>query len=390
MSIDLRPRPLGELIELASGQVDPRERPYATMPHVGGDNIESGTGRLSGIKTAAELNLKSGKYLFDDSYILYSKIRPALNKVATPTFDGICSADIYPLRPINGEIDKRFLVYTLRSKQFLAYTEKHSTRTNIPKINRPALLNFTVPLPPLPEQKRIADILDKADTIRRKRTEQQVELTALVDSQFLEVFGDPLRNPRGWKEGTFNDRLTMVQYGPRYFNESYSSNGVRIVRITDLDFQGRLDYSAMPLMDVSKEDKQKSCLHAGDVLLARSGATVGKTALIDEGAPECIAGAYFIRLRFTDDIAPLYAQMVLRSSPVQRIIAERSKQSAQQNFNGPAIRELPLPAPPVSLQNEFVSYHRRALASGQRFAVATMEADKMFNSLVQRAFKGEL
>ena len=182
----------------------------------------------------------------------------------------------------------------------------------------------------------------------------------------------------------------MVQYGPRFFNEAYSTNGVRIVRITDLDFQGRLDYSAMPLMAVSDSDKEKSCLRPGDLLIARSGATVGKTALIDGDAPECIAGAYFIRLRFTDAIHPLYAQMVLRSKPVQTIIAKRSQQSAQQNFNGPAIRELPLPVPPIDLQQEFVRFHQKALATGKQLAALTGEADNLFNSLVQRAFRGDL
>ena len=68
-------RTLNEVLEVVSGQVDPRDAPYKDMPHVGGDNIESGTGRLSGIKTAADLGLKSGKYLFDSRDVLYSKIR---------------------------------------------------------------------------------------------------------------------------------------------------------------------------------------------------------------------------------------------------------------------------------------------------------------------------
>ncbi len=157
-----------------------------------------------------------------------------------------------------------------------------------------------------------------------------------------------------------------------------------------MDFQGRLDYSAMPLMNVSEADKNNFGLRPGDLLLARSGATVGKTALIGDDAPECIAGAYFIRLRFSDAICPLYAQMVLRSKPVQKIIAERSRQSAQQNFNGPAIRALPLPAPPIDLQDEFISFHRKALQVGKHLANTTARAHDLFNSLVQRAFKGEL
>ena len=160
---------LGSVVEIASGQVDPRQVPYCDMIHVGGDNIESHSGKLLNLKTAGEQGLISGKYLFDRKDVLYSKIRPVLNKVVAPNFEGICSADIYPLRPINGKLCQEFLVHLLRSDDFLGYTATCSSRTNIPKINRDALFAYQAMLPPLPEQRRIAAILDKADAIRLKR-----------------------------------------------------------------------------------------------------------------------------------------------------------------------------------------------------------------------------
>lgn len=355
---------------------------------------ENGYVESNGSRPLGEV-LKGYTY-FANGDVIVAKITPCMeNGKAAFVHDlpnGIAfgSTEFHVLRP-GPKVDGRYLFYMIWNPVFRRNAEGNMTGSAGQK-RVPAKFfdRFPIPLPSLPEQKRIADILDKADAIYRKRQEAQTEIIALIDSQFLEVFGDPLSNPREWQLGTFNDHLTMVQYGPRFFNEAYSANGVRIVRITDLDFQGRLDYSAMPLMDASEEDKAKSCLRPGDLLLARSGATVGKTALIDEDAPECIAGAYFIRLRFADAIVPLFAQMVLRSKPVQKIIAERSRQSAQQNFNGPAIRELPLPVPPIDLQENFAIFHRRCLDAGKRLASATQEARDLFNSLVQRAFKGKL
>jgi len=150
--------PLGELISIRSGQVDPKKPPYLDMLHVGGENIESITGDIINCQTPRELNLISGKYLFQPGDILYSKIRPYLNKVALPAFHGLCSADIYPITVNSSVISPLYLVYILRSKSFLDYTEKYSSRTNIPKINRQALTNFQCLVPPLEKQDKFSKI----------------------------------------------------------------------------------------------------------------------------------------------------------------------------------------------------------------------------------------
>ena len=325
--------------------------------------------------------------------VIVSTVRPNLNAVAVVPdhlTNAIASTGFCVLRCHGAKLDHRYLFHWVRTEQFVADMVRQATGASYPAVSDRIIKESRIPLPPLLEQKRIADILDKADAIQRKRREATEGLSDLIDSQFLTVFGDPLSNPKRWEPGTFDNHLTLVQYGPRFFNESYTTDGIRIVRITDLDQHGNLDYSAMPRMTVSEKDRDSYILRPGDLLLARSGATVGKTALIDDAAPECIAGAYFIRLRFTDKIRPLYAQLVLRSKPVQTIIAENSRQSAQQNFNGPAIRALPLPAPPTALQDKFVEFHRRVIQSGRRFSEATRNVDDLFNSLVQRAFRGDL
>ncbi|WNN89853.1 restriction endonuclease subunit S [Gloeocapsopsis dulcis] len=152
---------LSEMLSIVSGQVDPQEAPYIDMPHIGGENIQANTGRINGVQTPREIGLQSGKYLFEPTDVLYSKIRPYLNKVVIPGFIGVCSADIYPLRVDKAKLNPQYLVYLLRSNTFLEYAEKHSARTNIPKINRPALLKFTSPYPPLNLQKKFSAIYDK-------------------------------------------------------------------------------------------------------------------------------------------------------------------------------------------------------------------------------------
>ena len=147
-----------DIVKVKSGQVSPLEDPYCDMVHVGPANIESNTGRLINLKTAKEENLISGKYLFDSSMVLYSKIRPNLNKVTIADFEGICSADMYPLIP-SKLIDKKFLLFILKQKEFLSYAIANSGRANIPKINREALLEYSTILPPLSLQLQFAERL---------------------------------------------------------------------------------------------------------------------------------------------------------------------------------------------------------------------------------------
>jgi len=91
---------------------------YSEMLHVGPENIEEGTGRLFNARPAKDIGLISGKYLFDAADVLYSKIRPYLRKAALPEFAGICSADMYPLRPVNGSLSREFLYCYLLSEKF--------------------------------------------------------------------------------------------------------------------------------------------------------------------------------------------------------------------------------------------------------------------------------
>ena len=166
---------LKDIVKIQSGQVSPLEEPYSEMIHVGPANIESNTGRLLNLKTAKEENLISGKYLFNSSMVLYSKIRPNLNKVTIPSFEGICSADMYPIIPLEC-IDKNFLLFLLKQKEFLTYAISNSGRANIPKINREALLNYEAILPPLSLQRLFAQRIEQ---IEREKSEVQKSIQDL-------------------------------------------------------------------------------------------------------------------------------------------------------------------------------------------------------------------
>ena len=163
---------LGDVSSIPTGQVDPTDEPYATFPLVAPNHIESKTGHLLGIQTAAEQRAVSGKYLFEPGDVLYSKIRPYLEKAVVATLYGLCSADMYPLRPRDG-LESKYLLLNLLSQRFTDFANSLSTRTGIPKINREQLGSYRLAIPSRSEQFQIAQVIDDID--RRFRAESSVK-----------------------------------------------------------------------------------------------------------------------------------------------------------------------------------------------------------------------
>lgn len=154
-----------EVATIQSGLVSPKEEPYCFMFHIGPDNIERDTGRIGNLKTACELGLVSGKFYFDAGSIVYSKIRPNLNKVCIPNFEGICSADCYSIKTRVG-IDRDYLFNFMLSFQFYKRAVACSMRTGMPKINQDDLNAIPVVMPSqLEEQQKIAAILTTQDKV---------------------------------------------------------------------------------------------------------------------------------------------------------------------------------------------------------------------------------
>ena len=162
---------------------------YADYPHIGIDSIEKGTGALKGYRTVREDGVISGKYIFTPQHIIYSKIRPNLNKVALPDFEGLCSADAYPILPNHSNCNRVFLAIALRSEYFLEYILQFSSRTNLPKVNRKEITGFRMPLPPLKLQEQFAAFVEQTDKSKVAVQKALDETQLLFDSLMQKYFG---------------------------------------------------------------------------------------------------------------------------------------------------------------------------------------------------------
>ncbi|MBX3310036.1 MAG: restriction endonuclease subunit S [Cryobacterium sp.] len=193
---------LGDVLEIDSKSVAP-ELIADGATYIGLESIGSG-GSLDESICVSSGELKSAKFVFDERHVLFGKLRPNLGKVARPTGSGVCSTDIFPLLPSN-RLDRNYVAHFLLLPSTIALAASRTTGVNLPRINGSILKSFEIPLPPLPEQRRIADILDRADNLRAQRRRALVQLDSLRDSLFFHTFGAGIDVP----SGTISDLLSL-------------------------------------------------------------------------------------------------------------------------------------------------------------------------------------
>ncbi|EIF5760001.1 TPA: restriction endonuclease subunit S, partial [Salmonella enterica subsp. enterica serovar Napoli] len=176
-----------QIAEIASNLKSPLDYPNAT--HIAPNHFESWTGKVFGYQTIFEDGVTSAKHEFYKGQIIYSKIRPYLCKVAIATFDGLCSADMYP---INSKIDTHFLFRWMLTTTFTDWASNAESRTVLPKINQKDLSEIPVPTPPLLEQheivRRVEQLFAYADTIEKQVNSALTRVNSLTQSILAKAF----------------------------------------------------------------------------------------------------------------------------------------------------------------------------------------------------------
>jgi type I restriction enzyme S subunit len=252
--------------------------------------------------------------------------------------------------------------------------------------------NIKIPFPPIEEQRRIAAVLDQADKLRVKRHVSFALLDSLNESIFLDMFGEPSGNPRGWPTAPLEDLCTIAgEYGASVPSTPSRPDRPRYVRITDIGADGRLAGEAVAPAG-SSDRWRRFELRVGDVLFARSGATVGKTYLHrDSGGPHVFAG-YLIRFRPDPTVLnPSFLYGFTRTSAYRRWVQNRQRAVAQPNVNAKQYgSELIVPLPPVALQRDFAQRSEDIQRHRLAMTCSLARLDELLSSLQDRAFAGQL
>jgi type I restriction enzyme, S subunit len=254
-----------------------------------------------------------------------------------------------------------------------------------------ALSSLKIPLPPLDIQKKIATVLDKTDQLRQKRKETIEKLDQLIQSVFLDMFGDPVTNPKGWdkKPGSqYCDSITVgVVVKPASY---YVEDGVPALRSLNIRKNKiELDNLVFFSKDSNENKLKKSQLKTDDVLIVRSGQP-GTAAVL----PEKLNGINCIDLIIARPkksiITPIYLSHFFNSEGGKMLVMSSERGQIQKHLNIGEVKKSLIPVPPIDIQDDFVKQIKTIEEQKQNLKTHLKQFDTLFNSLLQQAFKGEL
>jgi type I restriction enzyme S subunit len=313
--------------------------------------------------------------------------RMALGKAVITSVDLAINQDLKALT-CGPDVDARYLLHFLVSQA--SRIEGMGKGATVKGGTLDRLTELLVPVPPLAEQRRIAAILDKADGIRRKRRESINLLDEFLRSAFLEMFGDPVRNEKGWRRGTIGDAVAETQYGTGTKANS-GGIGLPVLRMNNLTSDGAIDLTSLKWCEVADRDLGNYTLRRGDLLFNRtnSPALVGKAAVWDRDDAYAFAG-YLVRVRFDESRAlPDYISGYLNSGHGKRLLFEKAKPSNNMsNISASELLRLPVLLPPVAEQQRFAALVAATRKAEARLRVGEGTSIELFDSLAQRVFGG--
>jgi type I restriction enzyme S subunit len=250
------------------------------------------------------------------------------------------------------------------------------------------LRKVEIALPPIPEQRSIVDLLSRAEGIVRLRREAERKAAELIPALFLDMFGDPATNPKGWPVATVGDVLDAAEYGSSS-KASSDGTGLPMIRMGNVTYAGSLDLADLKYVDLPAAEVERYSLREGDILFNRTNSKelVGKTGLWD-GTRGAIVASYFIRLRVQRELlSPHYLWAFMNTGHMKRVIFDTARGAiGQSNINSKELKAFPLPVPPLLLQQQFALRCVDVSGLATQQSTATAKAQATFDALLANVF----
>lgn len=301
------------------------------------------------------------------------------------------------LRPRQNTIDSYYLRYVLESSIVKSQLEIETHEATQAGVYLESLNEIMIPLPDIIEQKRIADILRRADRLSRLRRYAREISDTYLQSVFLEMFGNPVTNPKGLDEKPLDSIVTMDKFaivdgpfGSDLKAEEYTDNGVRVIRVNNIKPNAFNFDDIRYVSTIKYQSIKRSTVLPGDVIMAKVGNTLGKTCVFPDSIQYAVLTANVCKVTLNTDIAlPFFICYQMNLEGLQQSIRSLSGDTAKPMINIPRLRELNLIIPKLADQKRFVEIvlsHRR-IQSRQK--ETKRQVEHLFQTLLHKAFQGE-
>jgi len=383
---------LGDIFHRVEAKVDPQQAIALTHFYVGLEHIESHTGRL--LREAEDItdstDIMSIKTAFQKGDLLYGKLRPNLNKVHLADQNGICSTDIWALRA-SAELNPEFGLHFLRSPAIHVRASQLAAGANLPRVSAASFDRISFPLPTLPEQQRIVDVLRQAEAVAKAKQSISEKIDHLVRTAYWEYFGD-WYNADGLRDPVrISDHVADSQYG---VSEAMEETGAQaVLRMNSITTSGWLNLTDLKYASLSKKDVEATALINGDLLFNRTNSKelVGKCAIWRDAKGPFSFASYLVRLRLKPDMLPEYLWATLNSAYGKYRLMNSAKQAVSMaNVSPTDLGRITVPLPPLALQEKFARLINEIEALRVEMLSKLTTFDELQTLVTQQALLGEI
>lgn len=362
--------------------------PWVTLVDVKNKYVESTIRKisLSGLKNSSAKILPVGTVLFSSRATIGNV---SITKIELATNQGfknfICDKD---------KIIPEYLYYFLKKEA--VHIEESCPGTTYKEISKSKIGQYVIPLPPLEVQKRILKILAQTDALRQKRKQAIDLLDNYLKSVFLEMFGEPVKNLKGWEaKNTSEIIIGKAQNGFFAKNEQYGESGTPVIWITDFINLPYAKVENLKRVAASRNDNQKYKVAYGDVLFCRSSLTfegIGRCSIISpEVFEDTIYECHIIKITLDKEtILPEYFREFSKTAFFRNQVIRRSKTSTMTTISQEGILSTTVLVPPITIQKAFLRITQKVETLKQKMLAQSEEMENQFQALMQKAFKGAL
>ena len=363
---------LGELCDLDRQIVRPDDPTAAALPFVGVEHVGGWTGILDLAANSRVGNRKSTAFRFDERHVLYAKLRPYLNKVATPGFAGVCSTELVPLLPRDG-VDRDFLACLLRRAETVDFAVASATGSRMPRADMKALMAMRVPFPTMERQREIAGIVNRGTRIYLLRKKAIDCTLGFAPALFSKMFGDPVTNPKGWPVARLGEICKIDRHAlPEDGREDSNLQFIGVENVTK--DSGVLNFDAQ-----SRVGNRKSAVFyfgPHHVLYSRLRPYLNKVA-IPNFKGRC--STELIPLLAHEGVDRYFLAHLLRSAGVVKIAVDSAVGARMPRTDMKVLMAMPVPLPAYDKQQQFAAISKEAasvisLAGAAEGAVLSLNA----------------